>query len=427
MHRPKRLESEQKTSAILVDLLFSTGLTPCMLRANAPKVSANRITQIALADGCKIRRQQQSREIIERPMHHAAAKYLVWLMTGLLAAIQPAAAGGLSFLPDRDDAYLTFYLDNDLFAGTDSNYTNGVRLSWVSGTRDPEAFGAVQHQLRKLSGDADSRAIFQRLSGFEDPGEVEYNYGFSLTQLMFTPEDTHAPVAPPGQRPYAGWLGIDFSLHTKDAHAINSVVLAIGTTGPNALAKQTQDFVHNIRGIDKFQGWDSQVPNELTVNLYYKQKRRLTFLETGLGNFAVDGFGEWQVALGNFLVAAQMGALLRFGWNLPVDFSDPRLSVTAYTLQPFATRRRQQRSWSLYGLAGALGAAVAHNITLDGPVFRDHDTGVTGEPFVGELYVGFGIRYRRMEFGYIHTFRSKEFSEQESAQRFGSIAVTYRF
>ena len=360
-------------------------------------------------------------------MHLTAVKNLVCLMTGLLVTIQPVAAGGLSFLPDRDDAYLTFYLDNDLFAGTDNNYTNGVRLSWVSGARDPEAFGAVQHQLRKLSGDADSRVIFQRLSGFDDPREVEYNYGFSLTQLMFTPEDTHAPVAPPGQRPYAGWLGIDFSLHTKDAHAINSVVLAVGTTGPNALAKQTQDFVHDIRGIDKFQGWDSQIPNELTVNLYYKQKRRFTFLETGLGNFAVDGFGEWQVALGNFLVSAQMGALFRFGWNLPVDFSDPRLSATAYTLQPFKTRRRQQRSWSLYGLAGVLGAAVAHNITLDGPVFRDHSTGVTGEPFVGELYVGFGIRYRRMEFGYIHTFRSKEFKEQDRAQRFGSIAVTYRF
>jgi hypothetical protein len=28
--------------------------------------------------------------------------------------------------------YLTFYLDNDLFGGTDRNYTNGARLSWIS-------------------------------------------------------------------------------------------------------------------------------------------------------------------------------------------------------------------------------------------------------------------------------------------------------
>ena len=360
-------------------------------------------------------------------MNRAAVTCLFMLMTALAVPIHSAAAGVLSFLPDRGDAYLTLYLDNDLFAGTDSNYTNGVRLSWISGARDPEAFGAVQHQLRKLSGDTESLAVFQRLSGFQDPGMVEYNYGFSITQLMFTPEDTNARVAPPGQRPYAGWMGIDVSLHTKDTHAINSVVLALGTTGPNALAKQTQDFVHDIRGFDKFQGWDSQIPNEFTVNLYYKQKRRLTFLESSLGNFAVDGFGEWQMAMGNFSVSAQMGALLRFGWHLPVDFSDARLSVTAYTHQPFTTRHRQRQSWSVYGTVGALGAAVAHNITLDGPVFRDHDSHVTGEPFVGELYVGFGIRYRRMEFGYIHTFRSREFKEQDRTQSFGSIAATVRF
>jgi len=237
----------------------------------------------------------------------------------------------------------------------------------------------------------------------------------------------NAPEAPPGQRPYAGWLGIDVSLHTKDAHATNAVVLAVGTTGPNALAKETQDFVHEVRGFDTFQGWDSQIPNEITVNVYYKQKRRLTFLEIGKGDFAADGFGEWQMALGNFLVSAQMGALLRFGWNLPVDFSDPRLSVTAYTLQPFVTGRGQHHAWSVYGLAGLQGAAVAHNITLDGPVFQDYDTGVHSEPFVGELYIGFGVRYSRTEFSYIHTIRSKEFSEQDKAQSFGSLTLTYRF
>lgn len=361
-------------------------------------------------------------------MNRLAAQCLISLLIGLLAAIPPASAGILSFLPDRNkDAYLTFYLDNDLFAGTDRNYTNGARLSWISGARDPEEFGAVQQQLRKLSGDADSLAIFQRFSGFEDPRKVEYNYGFSLTQLMFTPSDLNAPAAPPGQRPYAGWLGIDFSLHTKDAHATNAVVLAVGTTGPNALANETQDFVHDIRGIEKFQGWDSQIPNEITVNLFYKQKRRLTFLEMGFGDFATDGFGEYQVALGNFLVSAQMGALFRLGWNLPVNFSDPRLSVTAYTLQQFTTGRQQQRSWSIYVLAGALGSAVTHNITLDGPVFRDYDTNVDSKPFVGELYIGFGIRYRRTEFGYIHTIRSKEFSEQEKSQSFGSLTLTYQF
>lgn len=353
-----------------------------------------------------------------------------WLLFGTICAFvasHGARADEFSFLPDTGDANLTFYLDNDLFSDTDENYTNGIRLSWISGSRDPEEFGLLQRLLRKLSGDDESRGVFRKLSGFSDPGDVEYNYGFSLTQLMFTPEDPKAPAAPPGQRPYAGWLGLDVSLHTKDAHALNSVSLALGITGRNSYAQEAQDLVHDIRGLEKFQGWDSQIPSEPTLNLYYAQKRRLVLLDPQQESFGIDGFGEWRLALGNFLTAANVGALVRFGWNLPVNFSDPRLSVTAYSHQPFRSQRRQRSAWSFYGMTGALGAAVAHSITIDGPVFTDFDTGTTSEPFVGELYAGFGIRYRRVNVSYVHTFRSREFSGQSDSQAFGSLTLSYRF
>ncbi len=356
-----------------------------------------------------------------RDTFHAVAGSFLLVVTPSLALAQ-----AFNFLPDRGAAYLSFYLDNDLFGGSDQDYTNGARLSWISGARDPEEFGPLQNGLRKLSGDADSLRIFRRLSGFDDPKEVEYNYGFSITQLMFTPQDPAALEAPPGERPYAGWLGISLSIHTKDSHAQNSIDLALGTTGRRAYAKQTQDFVHDIRGIDKFKGWDSQIPSEPTLNIYYTQKRRLTFLETERGDFAIDGFGEWRLAFGNFRSDTDVGALIRFGWNLPVDFSDPRLLVTAYSHQPFKTGRRQESNWSLYGLAGARGAAVAHDITLDGPVFEDFDTGVKREPLVGEIYAGFGVRYRRIVLSYVHTFRSPEFREQNNSQDFGSLALSYR-
>jgi hypothetical protein len=349
----------------------------------------------------------------------------VLLIASVLSPVL-VSAQGLALLPDRGDGHLTFYLDNDLFAGTDENYTNGVRLSWISGARDPKEFGLVQNWLRELSGDDESLRVFQKISGFENPAEVEYNYGFSITQFMFTPKEPKSRVSPPGQRPYAGWLGVGFSLHTKDARALNSAELALGATGRWSLAEPTQDFVHDLRGFEKFSGWDSQIPTEPTINFYYKQKRRFNFLEVGRSGFAVDGFGEWRVALGNFLTDLQLGALMRFGWHLPVDFSDPRLTVTAYTHQPFKIGPRQPHAWSFYGLAGALGAAVAHNITLDGPVFKNYDTGVSSEPLVGELYAGFGIQYHRLQFSYVHTFRTREFRQQQAGQKFGSFALSYR-
>ncbi len=336
------------------------------------------------------------------------------------------AGENLSFLPDSGDANLTFYLDNDLFADTDEDYTNGARVSWISGSRDPNELGPVQRLLQKFSSDAEGRTLFKRFSGFNDPQQLEYNYGFSLTQLMFTPEDEEPPVAPPGQRPYAGWLGIDLSLHIKDDHALNSVSLAIGTTGPNSYAKEAQDLVHDLRGQQQFDGWDSQIPNEITANFYTTQRRRLVILDPGESRFAIDGFTEARVALGSFLTNVSAGTLIRFGWNLPVDFTDARLSTTSYSHQPFKTRRSETTSWSFYGLTGFQGAAVAHNITLDGPVFRNFSTGTSSKSLVGEAYIGFGARYRSINLSYVHTYRSKEFEGQDDAQTFGSLVLGVR-
>ena len=345
----------------------------------------------------------------------------------VLTTTDAGAMGGLGLLPDRGDAHLSFYLDNDLFAGTDENYTNGARIAWISGSRDPEQFGAVQRGLRRLTGDVKSLKQFKYVSGFRDLATIEYNYGTSITQLMFTPQDPDARKSPPGESPYAGWLGLGFSLHAKDAHALNSSELSIGTVGPNAHAKEVQDFVHDLKGVDKFKGWDSQIPNEPTLNLFFSQKRRLTFLESEWGEFAVDGFSEWGFGLGTFRTDLYLGALTRFGWNLPVDFSDPRLSPTAYSHQPFKTDRRESGLWSVYGLTGLRGSAVAHDITLDGTVFRNFDTGATRKPFIGGLFVGFGVRYRDLNFTYVQTYRSRRFKEQIRGRAFGSIVVSYRF
>ena len=350
----------------------------------------------------------------------------VLVTAGVLWVGAAPGSDALSFLPDAGDANLTFYLDNDLFSGTDESYTNGARLSWISGSRDPNEFGWVQNRLRRLSGDAKSRKLFRRLSGFEDPKELEYNYGMSLTQLMYTPENTEAPRAPRGQRPYAGWLGVDFSLHTKDTEALNSVAVAIGTTGPHSFAKQTQDFVHDVRGQDKFEGWSSQIPNEVTLNLYYVQRRRLPLPEPGTRRFGVDGFTEWRVALGTFNTGLDVGGLLRFGWNLPLSFADPRLLTTSYSHQPFKTDRLQRASWSFYGMTGVRGSLVAFNATLDGPVFKDFNTGTNSRTYVGEVYAGFGARWRRWEFSYAHSYRTKEFRGQDRRQSFGSLAIGYR-
>lgn len=344
-----------------------------------------------------------------------------------LALTGSALADGYNSLPDFGQGYLTFYLDNDLFGGEDRDYTNGARLSWISSDRKITDIGYIQRFLRPISGDYESLRAFQRVTGFEDPEKVRYNYGVSLTQLMFTPEDPSSFTQPVGQRRYAGWLGLGFSLHVKDDRILNSTELTIGTTGSNSYAEHTQDFIHSVRDFEKFNGWKDQIPNEITVDLSFVQKRRRDFLTYGSGILRMDGLTEWGTRLGTFRTDAHAGASVRFGYNLPADFSDARLSSTAYSHRYFGADSAYEGNWSAYFTAGAGGTGVLHDATLDGPLFHDFDTGNNREPFYAEIFGGFAVRYRAVEISYIHSLRSKEYEEQDGAANFGSLAMRVRF
>lgn len=350
-------------------------------------------------------------------------KFLMPLMvTGLAGALElgPEAS------PGRDD-YLTLYFDNDLFGGSDSDYTNGVRLSWISGNRELEELGRVQRWLRRISGDRDSFRVFQAVSGFEDAEAIHYNVGFSLTQLMFTPENPFAREPIPGQRPYAGWLALGSSLHVKDEHILNSVEFTLGITGDPSLAEESQDVIHDLRDIGKFNGWDNQIPTEPTFDVSFVQKRRLDLARVGYGLIRVDGVSEWGLRLGSFRTAAQVGGLFRVGYNLPPDFSDPRLGINSYSHRYFGFADDYQGDWSLFLLFGGTASGVAFDASLDGPLFSSYDSPVERRPLVAEVFCGFGVRFRRAELSYAHTWRSEEYDTQRGIADFGSVALRYRF
>lgn len=346
---------------------------------------------------------------------------------GVRAEATDAASSDDAALPR---GYLTLYVDNDLFGGTDRNYTNGVRASWISEGEPLFDLLPARRTLEQLAGASGDYALIRAISGFDEAsvreGTLELNYGLSLTQLMFTPQDFAAPNQPPGERRYAGWLGLGFSVHARDARALNSVELIFGTTGPNSLAKEAQNLIHDLRGFEKFQGWRDQIPNEFTVDLAFSQKRRVRFLDRAEEGFSVDGFTEYNVRLGTFRTDASFGGFFRAGFNLPADFSDPRITSTAYSHKFFGDGSPGDRRWSAYALFGASAGAVAHDASLDGPLFRDFETGNDREPWRAEVFTGFGVRWQALEFSYVHTFRTKAFDEQSGGTNFGSVALRLR-
>ncbi len=322
--------------------------------------------------------------------------------------------------------YLTFYLDNDLFASTDRDYTNGARISWISGNRSLQQIGRVQSMLLPFAGDDESMQAFKAISGFHDPQAVRYNYGYSLTQLMFTPEDKYATTQPIDQRRYAGWLALGFSLHTKDDQTLNSVEFLAGATGRLSLAHESQDVIHDLIQTDRFEGWNKQIPTVATADLSFVQKRRLDFGDQD-GKLRIDGIGEWGGRLGTFRSGAHVGSMIRIGLFLPADFTDPRLSETSYAHKYFTSDVEMQSAWSLFGFAGVTGSFVGFDASLDGPLFHNFETGNHRKPWVGEYYSGIGFRYKSWEISYAQIFRSREYEEQNQANTYGSVSIRREF
>ncbi|MEM6900887.1 MAG: lipid A deacylase LpxR family protein, partial [Pseudomonadota bacterium] len=327
---------------------------------------------------------------------------------------------------DRDDSLsrsLIIQWDNDLLTGTDRNYTNGARIAYVSELKpDSKADNFLRNTLAHLSGlQEDSFLPDHR---FRKTEEVQFHWGTGLTQLMYTPEDPNAATAPDGERPYAGWLGLEFTLYANTYQSANSVTLSIGTTGENSFAEEAQEWVHtNISGSPIFQGWDSQVPGEATINLHFDRKQRIGFLDAeSRKKIQIDGYYEWGAAIGNFRTDAYLGSLVRLGYNLPEEYTMPRVQLGSSGHILFNRRGKNfSNDFSILTFAGVRAYGVLHDITLDGPVFRDFDTGVDSEPLVGEVIVGFNLRWKALEASLSHTIRTDEFAGQRENLEFGSV------
>ncbi|MGJ8678541.1 MAG: lipid A deacylase LpxR family protein [Akkermansiaceae bacterium] len=339
------------------------------------------------------------------------------LATGIcLSSLSAQDTAPLTKRSMRDGSW-TMYVDNDLFNGTDEYYTNGFRFAYLSDDRRADELPWGFKQLSTvLPGGFSSDATFK-------------NYGISLGQSMFTPADTEIGELQLEDRPYAAWLYLGLSLQAKTESELDLLELSVGVIGPSALGEQAQDIVHNLISSDLAQGWDNQLDDALAINLYYQKKWREKYplSRTNPRGWAFSLHRNAGFSLGTVHVDANVGAAIRFGYNLPDDFGSNRISPTAY-VQPSPSRRDTDlRGWGFYVFTGFDGFARAHNAFLDGGPYRD-GLAVDKRTFVGELEAGFAVTRNNWRVTYTQVFRTDEFTNQDtSGQNFGTLAFSYRF
>ncbi|WP_417227764.1 lipid A deacylase LpxR family protein [Amphritea sp.] len=359
-------------------------------------------------------------------------KTAVILTAGLMLPAPLIAAEAL-LGNETNPGTFNFYLENDLFADTDQQYTNGIRFSWTS----PDLTSYLDDNSLPVWARRYNRYITSPLGLFDDTppkqNEIVRNLVITLGQQMYTPKDNKRTTIDPDDRPYAGWLYLGMGYHLKHQQQMDSAIINIGVVGPASMAKEAQDLVHDIRGIDKFEGWDNQLHNELGIQLVYERKYR-TPVKRIKGALEYDIIWHGGASLGNVATYMNAGAEFRLGWFLPDDFGTSSLRPGGDNSAPGSKDIRTQsasgysreQNFGLHGFVALDSRWVLRNIFLDGNTFRDSHS-VDKKNFVGDFSVGASMLIADWKLSYARVFRSKSFETESETHSFGSISASYSF
>ncbi len=358
------------------------------------------------------------------PAHTVTAVPALLLAAMLCLHAAPARALGT-------DWAFSVHFENDLFADTDQQYTNGIKITAVSPDLTSE-FGDRQDLPAWLRD-----ALPLRLVPFNKRDGVARTFAFSLGQNMYTPQDTARETLDPDDRPYAGWLYLAATFQTRTANRQDTFDAQLGLIGPYSFAEETQELVHRARNLPVPRGWDNELRTEPGLVLAYERVLRtpLTDRNRRLG---ADLLSRGGLTLGNVAVYVSAGAQVRAGWNLPLDFGYsvirpggvtqiatlPERAGSAGEPDPYAALR--QRGFTAYLFAGAEGRLVGRDVFLNGNTFRDSHS-VDHKPFVADLVAGLTIGYRGLKLSLANVLRTREFRGQVRDHRFGSLTLSYAF
>lgn len=299
------------------------------------------------------------------------------------------------------------YVENDVFGGSDQDYTSGVRYQNTLTNADTPGF---------------FRDVTDLMRPFKEEEATEV--GFVLGHHIYTPEHTEVATLLPDERPYAGWLyaglarfDTDFDQDRSNLEDdVTTVELLVGVVGPSAYGEEAQDLIHDLIGSDEAQGWDNQLEDEITLMI--SAQRQVRSLAGELGPLGFDFLSRASLSVGTPYTDAEIGETLRFGLGLPRDFG---VSVNEPALVSPATVRRYQKERSFYLFGDVAGRAVGWNTFLDGNLFEDSHS-VDREVFVADLAVGAALQYDRLRLTYTLVYRTPEFEEQDEGQVFGSLS-----
>jgi hypothetical protein len=337
-----------------------------------------------------------------------------------------ALAGAVPLMADAQSeqvkhrGLISIQIDNDIFANTDRDYSNGLRLTWVSpDLATTKADSRLPGWLYSLS----------KMSPFIRPGSQK-RISIFFGQNIYTPADIERSGLIEDDRPYAGLAYAGVGVHSRDIRTMDTVEFELGIVGPHSFAEQAQKFIHGLFNFKHPNGWDHQLHDELALEALFEHKWKLLHSGARRG-FGYDLLPQLGVGLGNVYIGSGAGIEARCGLNLPDDFGTFHFGTNNRSgIAPAAGKQETplspQNRFGIHFLLGVTGEAVLRDIFLDGNNFgRSHS--VEKKNLIADAVAGLTMTSGRFRISYKYIYNTKRFTGQKRQQVYGQINLSFYY
>ena len=309
---------------------------------------------------------------------------------------------------------ISFVFENDLFAGTDQHYTNGLRLEWLSEPLEENLSNFSNSYTNLLYKGVNTLPLFDLDS------HKRHNAGMSVYQMMYTPREINTTEPNYNDIPYAGHLMFSFFLFEHDEDAYDEYKLQLGIVGPASGAEAVQKSIHELTDSTAPMGWDTQLGTHLTLGISYDHGRRLWERELFWGLHS-DLIGNYGGQLGNFITALNTKIDLRIGHNFPKNFNTYFPGSISDSALLSLQNSRRGFGWSVTGSMSLDG--VAYFYITDSDSRYDLDRAF----FHGGYIFSFSLYYEDLVLSVTKQSRDALSNTPEHTLEYGAISLQWRY
>ncbi len=256
---------------------------------------------------------------------------------------------------------ISFTIDNDILFFLDRYYTAGHEFSY----------------RRLLTSD---HRLAQWLDHKKQPSKVIVSY--QLGNKIFTPKKVRFVNTINMDRPYAGYMYGDFSIQRlKGLATVSNFTTEVGLIGEMTGLGQLQAWWHERTGFQEPRGWDSQIANEVVINVSYQYQKSIP-----LGK-EIDLVSSSEIVAGTGSNKLSQDISFRL-----IDFSPLTQSVFSNSLLGFEGSAISEEVFIFFGCGVDY---IISNIFLEGSLFTDNPSPFTVEATPWVMRRNFGIMYAR--------------------------------